>query len=101
MPPRKTAKLIMFPTPETSLEPPPAAPQLVAPKSVEITRSISRNCLPGVRRRLFLEWVGSHGRRVEYRLAHEYGVGTEDVMRMVREEAREQHRQLFFSRKAA
>ena len=52
---------------------------------------------------MFLSWLGSGpaSKRVEYQLAREYGVGTEDVMRMVREEAREEHRQLFFAKKAA
>ena len=104
MPPRK-GKLIVFPSrpTETSLEPPPAAGQGLTPQPVVITRSVSRNCLPGVRRRLYLSWLGIDDtkKRAEHELARRYGVHTADVMRMVREEAREEHRQLFFARKAA
>ena len=104
MPPRK-GKLIVFPSrpTETSLEPPPAAPQVATRQVHEITRSVAQNCLPGVRRRLFLQWVGSdeHSLNVEYEMARNSGVSTRVLMRMLRAETKILHQKLFFSRKAA
>jgi hypothetical protein len=53
-----------------------------------------------VRRKLYLAWIGHEEtcRRVEYELARQYGVSTEDVSRMLRAEARYEHQQLFFAR---
>ena len=104
-PPRKQpSNLIIFPSrsTETSVPPPPAAAQAAPRKPVEITRSVSRACLPGVRRRLFLEWIGSdpYGevKNVEWEMAREAGITTRTLMRMLRAEARAEHRELFFAR---
>jgi hypothetical protein len=101
--PKGPAKVIPFPvrpSSATNVPPPPAAPQVAKRKTVEMTRVIAGNCPPGTKRRLYLKWIGSSDmrKRVEHRLASEFGLVTDDVMRIVRAEARADHRELFFAR---
>ena len=103
MPQRKgPAKIIPFPVASsvTSVPPDPASPQAISRKPVEITRSVAQGCLPGVRRKLFLQWIGSSEQSlaIEYQMSRRAGVTTPVLMRMMRAEARAEHRELFFSR---